>query len=412
MKQLQNIFSFFIKKKNKNKSLSKKNDSKEIDNNNFIIINKRYEIKKKIVKKRYPDIDLIRILGMYAIVFHHVLLHGKALSKYYKYKKLHLANIYSYWHVCSFALVSGIVGYKTNKYSNLLYIWLWALFYSVGVFLACKKFKPQVVKYSRFYMRFFPIISNKNWYLSKYFGLYLFLPVINKGISVLTKIEFQLLISSILCIYIIWNDLFNPGVDVFTNFFGYSVLSLLMFYLVGAYIGKYRIKFHGIINKIIVCLFCIFVYFSSSLLCYKLRYKDKIKSKILLKVKLLYTMRINSVPMISQAFSIIFFSMQLKYNKYIAKLISFIGPLTFGIYLIHENQFIRDIFIKTLFIKDSMKLSCKSVVKLALIRASKIFVICFMIDYVRHLLFCLLRIRKLCIFIEKSIYKIFEKFFN
>ena len=86
------------------------------------------KLKKKIVKKRYPDIDLIRILGMYAIVFHHVLLHGKALSKYSKYKKLHLANIYSYWHVCSFALVSGIVGYKTNKYSNLLYIWLWALF--------------------------------------------------------------------------------------------------------------------------------------------------------------------------------------------------------------------------------------------------------------------------------------------
>ena len=104
--------------------------------------------------------------------------------------------------------------------------------------------------------------------------------------------------------------------------------------------------------------------------------------------------------------------MQLKYNKYIAKLISFIGPLTFGIYLIHENQFIRDIFIKTLFIKDSINLSCRSVVKLALIRASKIFVICFMIDYVRHLLFCLLRIRKLCIIIEKSIYKIFEKFFN
>ena len=37
-------------------------------------------------------------------------------------------------------------------------------------------------------------------------------------------------------------------------------------------------------------------------------------------------------------------------NRADPKLISFIGPLTFGIYLIHENQFIRDIFIKTLFI--------------------------------------------------------------
>ena len=412
MKKLQNTISIFNMKKKHKKFLSKKNGSKAIDNNNFIIINKRDEIKKKIVKKRYPDIDLIRILGMYAIVFHHVLLHGKALAKYYRYKKLHLANIYSYWHVCSFALVSGIVGYKTSKYSNLLYIWFWALFYSVGVYLSCKIFNPIIVKNSSFLKKFFPVISHKNWYLSKYFGLYLFLPVINKGISVLSKIEFQLLVSSILSIYIIWNDLLNPGIDVFTNFFGYSVLSLFIFYLVGAYIGKYRIKFHGIINKILVCIFCIFVYFSSSLLCYKLRYKDKIKSKILLKVKILYTMRINSVPMISQALSIIFFSMQLKYNKYIAKIISFIGPLTFGIYLIHENQFIRDIYIKTLFIKDSNRLSCESVVKLALIRASKIFVISFMIDYVRHLLFYLLRIRKLCIFIEKIIYKFFEKFFN
>ena len=75
----------------------------------------------------------MRILGMYAIIIDHILIHGKVLKKYKNYKGLYLLLTFCFWHVNSFALISGIVGYKTNKYSNIIYLWLHALFYSLSI---------------------------------------------------------------------------------------------------------------------------------------------------------------------------------------------------------------------------------------------------------------------------------------
>lgn len=237
--------------------------------------------------------------------------------------------------------------------------------------------------------------------------MYFFLPTITKGISLLNKSELKMISASLLGIFIIYKDYMNPGGDTFRVNSGYSVLSLLILFIIGAYIGKYRILLHGIINKILFCFFCISVYISSSLICYHLRLFNY-QSKLLLKVKRLYTKRINSLTMLFQSFSIILFCMQLKYNKYISKIISFIGPLTFGVYLIHEHPLVRSFFIRRLFIKESNNLSLKEAIKLILFKTFMIFVICVIIDYFRQLLFALLRIRKFCIFIINKITKIFE----
>ena len=109
--------------------------------------------------------------------------------------------------------------------------------------------------------------------------------------------------------------------------------------------------------------------------------------------------------MILQSISILLFLTQIKYNKHLDKIITFIGPLTFGVYIIHEHTLIRALFIKNLFNKDSSNLPLYSVINLILLRALKIFTISAFIDYLRHILFTLLRIRKICIFIEKIIFK-------
>ena len=108
---------------------------------------------------------------------------------------------------------------------------------------------------------------------------------------------------------------------------------------------------------------------------------------------------------ILQSISVLLFLTQIKYNKFLGKIISFIGPLTFGVYLIHEHSLIRVFFIRNLFAKDSYNLHLHSIIKLILLRALKIFAICACIDYLRHILFTFLRIRKICIFIEKIIFK-------
>ena len=110
-------------------------------NNSHISLPINNEVKKTEIiakKERNSGIELLRIIDMYAIIVHHILLFGKLFLKYKKYQQLHFINISCFFHICVFGLISGIVGNKTHKYSNLLYLWFCVLFYSLGIHLIYK----------------------------------------------------------------------------------------------------------------------------------------------------------------------------------------------------------------------------------------------------------------------------------
>lgn len=360
-------------------------------------------------KKRNPYVDCIRILGMYSIIIHHILYHGKALIKYSQYNQLSLMNIFSFWHVSSFALISGIVGYKTNKYSNLLFLWLCTLFYSIIIHSVFKIFKPIYVQSKSILTQCFPFVFSKYWYMTKYFGMYLFLPLINNGIANISKGDLNIIIFSFLGIYIVWKDYMTQS-DPFVFKNGYSIIWLLVFYITGAYFGKYKIIINLFLFKLIFCCTCIIVFLGSSLLCFYLSiYNGEYRNYgIIIKMKRLFSRKINSLAMILQAISITLFFSQIKYHKFIGKIITFLGPLTFGVYLIHEHEYIRSNYISNLFDKDPQNLSLTKVVFLVLYRGLLIFIICSIIDYFRHLLFIICKIRKICVLLEKSVKKVFN----
>ena len=117
-------------------------------------------------------------------------------------------------------------------------------------------------------------------------------------------------------------------------------------------------------------------------------------------------MRVNSFAMILQPLSIMLFLTIINHNKYIAKKLLH-GPLTFGIFLIHENNMIRKIMISNIFENYSSQLPLNSVIRIILLRALKIFGICLIIDYLRNILFRILQIRKILMIIEKLLFKLF-----
>ena len=399
------IFKYFysIKKKLfKNKESTKLT----VDNNKTDAIGNN--IKK--VKVRNAGIDMTRILSMYFIIVHHILLHGRAIKKYKKYKALVLMNIISFCHVSTYALISGYIGYRSNKYSNLLYLWLWTIFYTSSITFYLNRFRPEFKTGKVNYTSFFPVIFDQYWYFTKYFGMYLFLPVINKGIAYLTKSELRNVFMSLILIYIIERDIMRPKSDPFKMGSGYSSIWFLICFLMGAYFGKFKHNYNGF-KKFIFGILYLNVFYYSTYFCYTITFypiqsiNGYYKIKLMSYLKRIFVQRISSVPMILQSISVLLFLTQIKYNKYLAKMITFIGPLTFGVYLIHEHTLIRAHIIRNLFAKDSQNLPCHYVVKLVLLRGLKIFAISACIDYLRHILFTLLRIRKLCIFIEKIIFK-------
>ena len=103
--------------------------------------------------------------------------------------------------------------------------------------------------------------------------------------------------------------------------------------------------------------------------------------------------------------SVCLFFLHISYNIYISKIISFIGPLVFGIYLIHENKLIKRNILKHTFEKYSNNITLINAMMIVSLKAFKIFIICIFIDFLRNLLFSFLQIKKLCILIEGKMIK-------
>ena len=197
-----------------------------------------------------------------------------------------------------------------------------------------------------------------------------------------------------------------PHSDIFKMNSGYSTIWFLIFYSTGAYFGKFK-KDRSSMKKAIYNIMYIFIFFNSTILCFVLpnysinNEKPKFKDKFIIFLKYLFNTRICALPMIFQSISLMLFLTNINYNEFFGKIITFIGPLTFGVYLIHENNIIRAKIIKNILKNYSRHLKCYIVIKIILAKALKIFVICAIIDYLRNILFRICQIRRICILIEK-----------
>ena len=372
---------------------------------------KNEQIFKVKDKKRNPGVDIIRIIAMYCIVMNHILFYTNAYDKFYKNKKqLMNLNIFTDWHNDGFILISGIVGYKTNRYSNLIYLWLTVLFYSLGIHLYYRIVKKKFIETNSFSADFFPIIFRKYWYFTAYFGMYLFLPVINKGISILSKYEHKLVVVTTLGFFVIWKDFKNTKNDVFNMISGYSMIWLMTFYLTGSYIGKYQVIYSGT-KKYISCFIYIFIYIFVSYLYIKIKI-EKINNEklthLITFLKKILSWRYDSFIKITQSITACLFFLQLSYNKYLDKIICFLGPHVFGIYLIHNNKLMKENLLQHIFSTTPINSSLTSIIILLLFKSIQIFILSIIIDYLRNLLFIRLRLRKICVFIEKFLIKVFS----
>ena len=148
--------------------------------------------------KRNFGIDLLRIISMINIINLHINKFSGQLSlksKSPKYKQIWRLQSFSYWSVDGFGLISGIVGYKRYKFSNLMYFWILVCFYSISISLYLYFIKKEITKRYLF-LSFFPILIKRHWYVNAYFSMYLLLPLLNYGIQSLNiKIYRNLVIS-------------------------------------------------------------------------------------------------------------------------------------------------------------------------------------------------------------------------
>ena len=361
----------------------------------------------QIIKRNY-GIDLLRIIAMINIINLHINLYSGQLALKYtssKFFNIWRLQAFSRWAVDCFGLISGIVGYKRYKFSNLIYLWIQVTFYSISI--SFYLFLKNQINKKDLFLSIFPILIKRHWYVNAYFSMYLLLPFINYGINSLNRKIYRNLIIFFISFFSIYNVIANIFGHENYHFLndGYTSMWITILYIIGAYFGKYIIinkNKNGIIHFILYILIYIFCSFLSSEIKFRL---IKIKSKIRNLILINYL----SPTMFSQAISLILcFSRINITKKCIIKIIVFLTPLTFSVQLIHARLFIARIKIvkvlfkfvngyKTFFI--FFKIYGLSII---------IYFVCISIDYFRLIIFKFFKIRNFCIFLEKKVPQLFE----
>ena len=373
---------------------------KSLLNNNFSEKGIKNSFHKE--KQRKYGIDILRIFSMINIINLHINLRTGLLylnSNNSKFKEIWRLESFSYFSVDCFGLISGIVGFEKYKFSNLAYLWFISAFYCVSkhLYLYMKK----KINIKSLLLSFFPILIKFHWYVNAYFIMYLFLPFINLGIKEINKKTFKYLVVFYIfffSIYYIIGAIFKTE-DYNFLLRGYSSSWLTICYIIGGFFGKYILESLDASSCIIKTIHII-NYIGLSLLSSEIFFITKNK---LLICYLSPTILFQAISLV-----MIFYSIKIK-NKFLIKIIKFITPLTFSATLIHSTLFKIRINLILFLFQLIKQFNAHFFILKVYILSIIIFIFCILIDYLRLLLFKVMRIRELCFSLERLFPKLIDR---
>ncbi|MBQ4528066.1 MAG: acyltransferase [Clostridia bacterium] len=336
-------------------------------------------------------IDLLRIVSMLMVVTLHTLGRGGILadSQYMSanYYLGWIMEIGAYCAVNCYALVSGYVGYSSkHKCSGIIYITFQVIFYIIAITAASWFVFPNVGK-ADIIASITHIRSGGYWYYKAYLGAFFFFPILNMAVEKLDKDIAKKFIFAILVLYSIVPMIVRS--DLFELAGGYSPLWIMVMYFIGAYIRKYdlfvntkKLKSFGIYAISVAITFISFITIG-------IVTKKFIGKSVLENVLISYT----SPTIILCAVALLALFAKIQISDSLKKPIKFLTPLTFGVYLIHMQYFIRNWLTDRFTSVADLNPVLFVLATIGIILA--IYLACTIIEFVRELIFKLLRIRKL-----------------
>lgn len=349
-----------------------------------------------VLEKRNSSFELLRIVSMLLIVMHHYTIHGGFdFNSQFTFRMffVQILQIGGKIGVNLFVLISGYFLCKsTFKWEKIFKLEFQVLFYSIIIGVVFLFFFPDLQ--IKILNCFFPLYSNMYWFYSAYLFLILLSPYINKLINSIEKKEFQNLLKIIIILWVVIPII--PKVDALSM----SELGWFIFlYLCSAYIRLYGEDFYQHIRT----------YFHIGVICYILLLGTVWGFDLLglfnsrFKTYFGYFGQMNSFfTFFCSVFIFIGFSkLKIRYNF----VINLIASTTFGIYLLHDNPFVRKILWDDIF-NNKDYLYTNKIFLHSFITIMLVFIICVIIDLVRQYVFekpLLLVLEKIKIMKKKNI---------
>lgn len=339
----------------------------------------------KNTTSRNSSIELLRIISMIMIVFHHFARHGE--FQFWDYE----LSTPKLWYnfiimggkigVNIFVLISGYFLINNNKYlfnfQRIKKTWDQVFFYSVGfeIFFIILYFVfKERLDLSNLLNSFFPITTSQWWFASTYFALYLIHPFLNKLLlSLDQKIYQNILLVAGFCWCII-------PTFAKSSYESNSLLWFIFIYSLSGYIRLYgfNLKFKNYHYALIASITSVLTYLSSILI-------STLGSKITsFSFESTYFYNMQSLPVL--VISVCIFMAFVTTNIKTSNFINTVASATFGVYLIHENHYLRNIFWQTIF-KNSSYQNSLMIIPVSVIAVVLVYIACTIIELVRQYFF-------------------------
>ncbi|MBR3161353.1 MAG: acyltransferase [Bacilli bacterium] len=348
--------------------------------------------KNNLLDSRKSNYELMRIISMFLIILYHIILHGKLITRSEGIVKMILGMIEAIilMHVNSFIILTGYFQCKsTRKMKKVFSIIGQTWFYKVAIMLILIKISyiitPRTIDYIHTLL---PLDYGTYWYVNCYLILYIISPILNKVINNSNKKELQ---QTILTLFIIVSCISTLTRDiVFNSFIGRSISTFILLYFIGAYLRLYPLEQSKFFKKykpsnrrllyFIGFLITILISYSFWLLgIYLTDFNNILKyiGKIFNKLHISYA---SPIVIIQTLFYFSIFGTFSFKNKFI----NLISQTTLGVYLIHENYYLRSI----LYYKLKLKYSPVTYSKIGyiIIVAIIMYIICIIIELIRKIL--------------------------
>ncbi len=299
------------------------------------------------VKQRNSNIELLRIFSMLAIVFHHFSVHRNFYSGSLSVNSLYLMFIQmgGKISVVCFTVISGYFLINSNglKITKLLKMWLQLITWSLLVYAVSEISRGGTFNLYELFCALTPVSSEQWWYASAYFVMFLLSPFLNKGLRALSQKQY---ITLLIIETLMWSVL---GIITFRGFQSNYLVSLIYYYTIGGYFKLYKDDLSIGKGRNIAAIAVL------GALMFALRVVlgllgDKV-SLIGLYAPYVYELGSPFGMLIAIFTFLLFKNFKIKNSR----VINTIAAASFGVYLIHDNEYIRQLLWGKLVNAGSLK---------------------------------------------------------
>lgn len=227
--------------------------------------------------KRNSNVEILRIVIMFAILLWHVTVHGFGLARIqpggtidYQFLNSLCAALFVPC-VNLFVLISGYYGIKL-KSKTLVRFELQAIIYASAVYFTISLADHDFNVYYFIKDALFPVMGFRWWFLTTYIMLFILSPILNEGISRLTKKQHL----AIIILFLIYNGIAHL---LRLTICGYDLPSFIHIYIIGQFLFRYKDDYRLFHNRRIIStgiLICLVINFVVVYACLTFGYKRSI----------------------------------------------------------------------------------------------------------------------------------------